>query len=197
MVIARAEIDKGDIDSIAARFHPEHSRLYGYSLEDENTPIEIINMRLLSVGETVKPKFTEEEYQGEDPSGCLKNERKAWLPSEKKFETVPVFDGALLRYGNKIEGPAIIEQVNTTTLVSPEYCVLCDKYGSYSMYLKTNRQEIEAKILKIDERSIPGYLQLLFNERADLFGKFRGTVLGQADTFEPDKCSRFIAPPKD
>jgi N-methylhydantoinase A len=147
VVVTREEIERGDIDSIAAKFHPEHSRLYGYSLEDDNTPIEIINMRLLSVGKTVKPRFTEEDYQGDDPSGCLKNERPVWLPSEKKFETVPVYDGARLRYGNKIEGPAVIEQINTTTFVSPEYCVLCDKYGSYSMYLKTNRQEIEAKIL--------------------------------------------------
>jgi N-methylhydantoinase A len=147
VVVTREEIESGDAGSIAAKFHPEHSRLYGYSLEDDNTPIEIINMRLLSVGKTVKPRFTEEDYQGEDPSGSLKNERPVWLPLDKKFETVPVFDGARLLYGNKIEGPAVIEQVNTTTFVSPEFCVLCDKYGSYSMYLKTNRQEIEAKIL--------------------------------------------------
>jgi len=147
VAITKEEIKKGDIDSIAAKFHPEHSRLYGYSLEEQGTPIELINIRLLSIGETVKPRFIEEDYDGEDPSGAFKKKRNAWLPLERRFEEVPVYDGAAIRYGNKVEGPAIIEQVNTTTFVTPEYSVLCDKYGSYTMYLKTKENEIKGKLL--------------------------------------------------
>jgi len=147
VAITKEEIENGDIDSIAAKFHPEHSRLYGYSLEEQGTPIELINIRVLSIGETVKPRFIEEEYDGEDPSAAFKKKRNAWLPLERRFEEVPVYDGAALRYGNKVEGPAIIEQVNTTTFVTPEYSVLCDKYGSYTMYLKTKEKEIKGKLL--------------------------------------------------
>ncbi|NIM18726.1 MAG: hydantoinase/oxoprolinase family protein [Candidatus Latescibacteria bacterium] len=147
VVITREEMENGDINSIAAKFHPEHSRLYGYSLEKEETPIELINLRLLSIGKTVKPQFRLEEYAGEDPSGAFKKERKVWLPLERAFEEVPVYDGAKLRYGNKVEGPALIEQVNTTTFITPEYSVLCDRYGSYSMYLKTKEAEIRNKII--------------------------------------------------
>ena len=147
VVITREEIKKGDIDSIAAKFHPQHSRLYGYSLEEQGTPIELINIRVLSIGETRKPRFIEEEYDGEDPTDAFKKKRNAWLPLERRFEEVPVYDGAALRYGNKVEGPAIIEQVNTTTFVTPEYSVLCDKYGSYTMYLKTKENEIKKKLL--------------------------------------------------
>ena len=38
-------------------------------------------------------------------------------------------------------GPAIIEQVNTTTFVTPEYNAVCDRYGSYTMYLKKREKE--------------------------------------------------------
>jgi N-methylhydantoinase A len=147
VVVTKKEIEKVDINSIAAKFHPEHSRLYGYSLEEQGTPIELINVRLLSIGKTVKPKFIREEYKGEDPSGAFKKRRNVWLPLKHEFAEVPVYDGAGLRYGNKVEGPAIIEQVNTTTFVTPEYSVLCDKYGSYTMYLNANEEEIKRKLL--------------------------------------------------
>jgi len=144
--ITKAELEKGDVGLIASKFHPEHNRLYGYSLEEEGTPIELINLRLLSVGQTVKPKFREEKYVQEDPSKALKKMRKAYLPLKKKFVEAPVYDGHILRHGNRVEGPAIIEQVNTTTFVTPEYSVLCDKYGSYTMYLKTKEKEVKERL---------------------------------------------------
>ena len=147
VVITKKEIENGDIDSIAGKFHPEHSRLYGYSLQREGTSIEIINFRLLSIGETVKPKFRQEDYAGENPAGAFKKMRAVWLPPMQKFAEIPVYDGAKLKYGNRVKGPAIIEQVNTTTLVTPEYRVLCDKYGSYTMYLKKNEKEIVERLL--------------------------------------------------
>jgi N-methylhydantoinase A len=57
-----------------------------------------------------------------------------------------VYDGHRLRFGNKVKGPAIIEQVNTTTFVTPEYDVLCDKYGSYTVYLKAREEEVKERL---------------------------------------------------
>ena len=37
-------------------FHAEHNRLYGYSLEAEKTPIELINVRVQAIGATEKPR---------------------------------------------------------------------------------------------------------------------------------------------
>lgn len=144
--ITKEEMEKGDIESMANRFHPEHNRLYGYSLEEQGTPIELINLRLSSTGKTTKPRFREEEYDQETPAKALKKKRKVYLPQRKTFDEVPVYDGHKLSYGNKIEGPAIIEQVNTTTFVTPEFNVLCDKFGSYTMFVKEKEQEIKKKI---------------------------------------------------
>ncbi len=144
--ITREEIEDENIELMAQKFHPVHNRLYGYSLEEENTPVELINLRLLSVGKTVKPRFKQEEYDGEDPTKAFKRKRKIYLPIEKTFKEVSVYDGHRLRYGNKVEGPAIIEQINTTTLVTSEFCVLCDKYGSYTMYVKEKEDFIRKKL---------------------------------------------------
>jgi N-methylhydantoinase A len=148
--ITEEMLKKGDLASIARSFHPEHNRLFGYSLEEEKTPIELINLRLLSVGRTVKPQFKQEEYDKEDPEKALKKRKKIYLPLEEQYVDVPVYDGHKLRFGNKVEGPALIEQVNTTTFITPEYNVLCDRYGSYTMYQKTKENEI-AKKLGIEE----------------------------------------------
>jgi N-methylhydantoinase A len=147
MEITCDEIEGADMDSIAIRFHYKHNKLYGYSLEDEETPVELINQRLLCTGKTKKPEFQLEAYDGPDPSKAYKKIRKSFLPLQKKFEDVSVFDGARLKYGNKVTGPAIIEQVNTTTFVTPEYNLLVDKYGSYTMYLKSKEDEVEKRVL--------------------------------------------------
>lgn len=144
--ISKKEIEKGDIESIARKFHPEHNRFYGYSLEEQGTRIELINLRLLSIGKTRKPKFKQEEYGGKDASKAFKKRRKVYLPLKKSFEEVPVFDGHKLGYGNRIEGPSIIEQVNTTTFITPEYNMICDKYGSYTVYLKSKEEDMRERL---------------------------------------------------
>jgi len=148
VVVTREEVHKGKLQAIARKFHPEHNRLYGYSLEELGTPIEVINLRLTCVGRTDKPRFRKMKYAGPDPSFAFKKKRRVYLPNKKKFQPVPVFDGDKMKYGNKIEGPAVIEQVNTTTFVSPEFSVLCDAYGSFTMVLKSREKEFKKRVMK-------------------------------------------------
>ena len=125
-----------DTAAIAAAFHAQHNRLYGYSLEEEGAPVEIINIRYQAVGEVEKPEFRIEALAGADPSHALKGERPVYVFEEQKFETIPVFDGHRLVHGNRIPGPAIIEQVTTAILVSKTFDCLIDKYGSFVLYRK-------------------------------------------------------------
>ncbi len=146
--ISEAELRSFDTESMAARFHPAHNALYGYSLEDKKTPIELINMRLVCIGRTQKPEFKSQEYAGDDPARAYKGDRSVYLPDAREYRTVPVFDGLALGFGNRVEGPAIIEQVNTTTFVTPEFNVLTDRYGSFTMYLKALENDVKRRILK-------------------------------------------------
>jgi N-methylhydantoinase A len=146
--IDRADIDSGDFQAIGSKFHPEHNRLFGYSLEEDGTPLELINLRLTALGKTEKPSFSEESFSSEDPSPAFKGEREAFIPGKKAMERVPVYDGFKLKYGNKIAGPAIIEQVNTTTFITDEYAMACDKFGSYTLYLKSRESEFLDRALK-------------------------------------------------
>jgi N-methylhydantoinase A len=145
--ITATELQQANFDAIADRFHRQHNNLYGYSLEDEGTPVELINIRLVCIGKTKKPSFKQEDYDGADPYGALKKRRNIFLPRKEKLQSVDVYDGRKLKFGNQISGPAIVEQVNTTTLITSEYSLMVDKYGSYTMYLKSEKEEMEKRIL--------------------------------------------------
>jgi N-methylhydantoinase A len=118
-------------EAVKEAFHRLHDRLYGYSLREEKRDIEMVNLRMTAIGDTDKPRFREEEYRGKDPAGSLKGKREVFIPGEKDFLSVSVYDGDGMGYGNWIKGPAVIEQVNTTIFVPPEYEIECDRYGSY------------------------------------------------------------------
>jgi N-methylhydantoinase A len=145
--VGEEEISGADFDIIATRFHGKHNALFGYSLEAEKTPVELINLRVMCIGRTEKPKFQLEAYDSPDPSKAHKKSRQIFLPLQKRFEAVDVFDGGRLRFGNRVVGPAVIEQVNTTTFVTREFNLLVDKFGSYTMYMKTHEETAEKRIL--------------------------------------------------
>lgn len=143
----REAIQNRDAAAIKAAFHAEHNRMYGYSLEEQGTPVEIINVRLQAVGATDKPAYAEDAYAGDDPAVALKGERAIYVPEDGTQATVKVYDGHKTRFGHRIAGPAMIEQENTAILVSAAYDCICDRYGSFAVYLK-GREDLVAGVTK-------------------------------------------------
>ena len=142
-------VQKRDAPNISTSFHAEHKRMFGYSLEEEGTPIELINVRVRAVGYTEKPSYADEPYVGKDARGAQKGERAVYLPEQQTFERVCVFDGHKLRHGNQIPGPALIEQTNTTLLLSSTYDCVCDRYGSFVVYRKGEEQRLPETLQEI------------------------------------------------
>jgi len=122
--------------ALADRFHAEHDRLYGYSLEAEGTPLELINVRLSAVGITDKPRSVAGERAGSDPSASRKGQRRAHVPETGRFAEIPVYDGHMLKPGNRITGPALVEQVNTTLFISGDFDAVVDLHGAFVTYLR-------------------------------------------------------------
>jgi len=139
------------LDDLEQRFHAEHHRLYGYSLAEEGTPLELINLRVRAIGVTDKPASRGEERDSPDPRHAMKNERKVWVPEERGFRSVPVFDGHRLRCGNRIVGPAVLEQHNTTLFVSASFDVVVDGLGSCVVY-RRGREDLLTGLLLGESR---------------------------------------------
>jgi len=129
--VDQALVKRGELARIAAAFHGEHNRLYGYDLAEEGTDLELICVRLRSVGSTAKPTLPRIEPGGETPEGgAVKGRRRAFVPERGDFEELTVLDGHRLLAGNLIEGPALIERVDTTIFVSASYTARVDNLGS-------------------------------------------------------------------
>ncbi len=136
-----------DLDALGGRFHARHDQLYGYSVP--NSPVELVTVRLTAIGETDKPRLPRpprSERRPPDSSQVLKNHRRAYLPSRRDLAELPVYDGDALRFGNRLSGPALIEQTNTTVFVPEEYELWCDPLGSFVLYLKMRAAEFEARL---------------------------------------------------
>ncbi|UCE30711.1 MAG: hydantoinase/oxoprolinase family protein [Burkholderiales bacterium] len=140
-VVPRALIDARDAAAIGQAFHAEHNRLYGYSLEQENTPVEVINVRVQAIGSTGKPAYHEEDWAGPDAAHALKGRRSVYIPETQSFADVPIYDGHLMRFGNRIDGPAMIEQATTAIFVSASYDCVVDSLGSFALFSK-GREEL-------------------------------------------------------
>jgi N-methylhydantoinase A len=140
--------EAGDLAAIEVAFHAEHNRLYGYSLEDEDTAdaaVEIINVRVQALGLTDKPAIAEQEKVGPDPSAALKGERAVYIPGEDAFRPVKVYNGHALVHGHRLSGPAMIEQVTTAIFVSADFDCVIDRLGSFVLYRKGREDLIRAE----------------------------------------------------
>ncbi len=123
--------DKADI---YRAFHKEHNRLYGYSLEEEGTELELINVRLRVLGKTEKPDFLAGLRKPVSLQEALKGKRPVYIPETDTVEETPIYDGDLPLYGEKIDGPAVIERVNTSIFISADYDCQVDKWGNFVIY---------------------------------------------------------------
>ncbi len=145
-VVPNDIVEKSDADVVAKAFHAEHNRLYGYSLDELDVAIEIINVRVQAIGQTDKPVFQEIERVAEDPSAALKGERSVYLPETQEFAEVPIYDGHKLQYGHKVSGPAMIEEVTTAIFVSDSFDCIVDQLGSFVLYRKGRKDLVEGTL---------------------------------------------------
>jgi len=129
--VALDQVHQGRLDQIARAFHAEHNRLYGYDLSAEQTDLELICVRVRSVGLTDKPELPRLDPGGvRPPSSALKGRRRAFVPERGEFQQLDVLDWHQLLAGNQIPGPALIERTDTTIFVSARYAATVDDLGS-------------------------------------------------------------------
>jgi N-methylhydantoinase A len=102
-------------DQIKKRFFAEHERAYGF--HNPADPIEIVNFRLIAVGKLRQPAARAGEPRKSGKAEAS-SRREVWFEPDKAQDT-PVYDRAALMPGDTIAGPAVIEQLDSTTLLFP------------------------------------------------------------------------------
>ena len=118
---------KEDRDGIKSRFDAVHQTRYGFSVPGEKA--EIVSLRGSIIGEMKKPAFEPITKGTARPeAGAGRGSRPVYFASTGFVDT-PTFDRALLKAGNRIEGPALIEEHASTTVVHPGDVLEVDAFG--------------------------------------------------------------------
>lgn len=115
--VPEGPLDHLAVAAIRARFEDEHRRLYGFAAEHD--PIQLVTFRVGATGRVAKATFRTFPDGGADASAAIVGEREVWMPEAGGFVTCPIYDRAKLKPGNRFAGPAIVEQMDTTTIVLP------------------------------------------------------------------------------
>lgn len=112
--------------ALARGFEALHRERYGFLAEGET--IQIVTARIEAAGLVPKARFEPRPDAGPDASAALTGRRDVWMPEAGGFVATPVYARERLAPGNRIEGPAIVEQMDTTTVVLPGMIARVDAY---------------------------------------------------------------------
>jgi N-methylhydantoinase A len=104
-------------------FHDAHSQRYGYS--DKNRPTEIVSLRVKAIGKTDKPRI-KRTVKGRATEAKPVNMARVYLTGRPA--RVPVYDREHFNAGMKINGPAIIVEYSSTTLIPSGRTVEVDEW---------------------------------------------------------------------
>jgi N-methylhydantoinase A len=107
---------------LLGRFHAEHERTYGFAAPGE--PVEMVSLRLTSVGRIAKPPVRRLEP---GPRPEPKERREVYFAEAGGYVDCPIFDRYALAAGARIEGPAIVEELDSTTVLHPGFRLLVDE----------------------------------------------------------------------
>jgi N-methylhydantoinase A/oxoprolinase/acetone carboxylase beta subunit len=110
--------------SFISDFHKAHRKLYSY--HHQQRPVEIVNIRVKSVGAGKKIKLKKMPLQGLNPEKALI--KKQALHYQGKSYRASVFDRAFLSPANRIKGPALIADAESTTFLPPSYALEVDSF---------------------------------------------------------------------
>ncbi len=123
-----------NMDAIFDSFHKEHNRQFGYSLKEEGTEMELINVRLRVVGKTERPKFLSGKIKPVAVESAIKEYREVYIPETGKMKKVAVYDGDKPIFNAKIKGPCVIEKITTSVFISEDWDCEVDGFGSFIVY---------------------------------------------------------------
>ena len=105
----------GNLHAVKAAFEREYARLYTHVYT--GTVIQVINWRVLCSGPA--PSIVIEQQEGTDAGGAARKGSRPAYFGEAGFVDTPVYDRYALRPGTRIDGPAIVEERESTTVVPP------------------------------------------------------------------------------
>ncbi len=139
--IPTENITSADIEKMKHGFFAAHEKNYGYY--NPNASVQFVNFRCEATGIVKKPNLAELGFSTDEPAQAESGRRVVYF-EECGAVDCPVYDRGKFGQAEHIEGPCIIEQMDSTTVVPPHTWFSIDKFGNLIIRAFDENQEKEA-----------------------------------------------------
>ena len=123
------DLRKRGLKAISDPFDEEHKRLFTFALPLEH---EFVALRAVVQGKGIRVNTPQIARGGPDPKAAAVGVQPAFMEGRNVKATV--YDRALLKAGNRVKGPAIVMEMDSTSVVLPKHTGLVDKLGNILIY---------------------------------------------------------------
>ncbi|MGE5512632.1 MAG: hydantoinase/oxoprolinase family protein [Bacteroidota bacterium] len=118
--------DEALLAALQRGFQQAHQQMYGYIAPEE--PIQAVTFRIEATGAVRQAEIRQHAPAQQPLESALIGKRDVWLAEPGGFVFCPVYDREKLGPGHRLSGPAVIEQMDATTLVLPGQTAAVDPY---------------------------------------------------------------------
>lgn len=115
-----------DFAEIVNSFANQYEAEYGRESMVPSAGLEIMTLAAEGIAPAAKPKLAPKDYVGKDSSPALKREREVYFGG--RWVKTKIYDNSKLQVGNVVEGPSIIEALDTTIVIPKGRKVIVDEY---------------------------------------------------------------------
>jgi N-methylhydantoinase A len=126
VAVPEGVITEAAMRTLIAGFADVHRQRYGFSADGD--PVQIVTLRVEATGSVRKAELRAYPEGGQDASAAIVHRRPVWLAEARDFVATPIYVRDALRPGNCFAGPAVVEQMDATTLVPPGMTARVDAY---------------------------------------------------------------------
>lgn len=129
--LKNAGITRKTMNALIQQFHESHEQAYGYARSQE--PVEFVNLRLVALGKL--PDFRIQETPVRETRAPAPVRRRQVYFGGRAHDTA-IFSRTELLSGQVVDGPAIIEQLDSTTVITPGYQARIDPHDNLNIFMK-------------------------------------------------------------
>jgi len=120
--------------SLHERFYARYEQLYGRGSSYRDARLELVTLRLRASAATPRPQLHEAPVlKRAIPQRARRPAREIFWADLKRTRETPIFDGAMLLPGNRIQGPAVVETTDTTVVLHPKRTLTVDAFGNFEI----------------------------------------------------------------
>jgi N-methylhydantoinase A len=120
-----------DLAELSSSFPKAYEQTYGAGTAWEGAPVVIVNLTVTASATRAKPALAAAQFTGAIADVSLRERRRVLVMDQRRYVDVPVYEGARFTAGTAVQGPAVIDEHDTTLYLPPGWRCRRDELANY------------------------------------------------------------------